>query len=148
MLFVLTLLMSHSSSILNKRHDGYRHTYKIQQKKNACVQRPENRWIFFFFFFLSNVALYTISFSFFFSFAFFFLDSKINFPSSSSTDAPCCCYFFLFSYIYFFAIPTCLNAFLGGSKGKKREKTKKIFFCQQILFSFIRISISNCHLRT
>jgi hypothetical protein len=147
-LFVLTLLTSHSSSILNKRHD-YRHTYKIQQRKTHACNDPridESSS----FFSSCPTLLCAISFSFFFSFAFFSLYSKINFPSSSSssTDAPSCCYFFLFSYI-FLRFQLVWTLFLPGhetAEGKKKT-TKRIFFSQQILFSFIRISISNFHLK-
>jgi len=59
------------------------HTYTA--KKNTCVQRGEDRWIFFF----CPTSLCAISFSLFlllFLRTFFFY-SKINFPSSS-TDGP------------------------------------------------------------
>ncbi len=124
MLFVLTLLTSHSSSILNKRHD-YRHTYKIQQRKTHACNDPridESSS----FFSSCPTLLCAISFSFFFSFAFFSLYSKINFPSSSSssTDAPSCCYFFLFSYI-FLRFQLVWTLFLPGhetAEGKKRRR--------------------------
>ena len=115
---------------LNKRHDDYRHTHKIQQRKTHACNDPridESSS----FFSLPNIALCAISFFFFFSFAFFFLDSKINFPSSTSTDAPRCCYFFLFSYIYYFFCDSNLSErfFLLRQKREKNMMTKKIFFC-------------------
>jgi hypothetical protein len=123
--------MSHSSSILNKRHN-YRHTYKIHQRKTHACNEPRIDESSSFF---CPTLLCAISFSFFSSPSFpsrFFFYSKINFPSSSSTDGPVAIISF-FSHI-FFAIPTGLNALYVDRTWRRKKKPKKIFFSQQTFF--------------